>query len=50
VVRVPRGTALPDPLAGLSDAERGGLTRSEHRLLGHLDRLVRHGRWPATQA
>jgi hypothetical protein len=50
VVRVPRGTALPDPLAGLSDAERAGLTRSEHRLLDHLDRLVRHGRWPATQA
>jgi hypothetical protein len=35
---------LPDPLAGLSDAERGKLTRSEHRLLDHLDRLVRQAR------
>jgi hypothetical protein len=46
VVHVPRDEVLPDPLAGLADEDRRRLTRSEHRLLSHLDRLVRQGRWP----
>jgi hypothetical protein len=49
MVHVPRNEILSDPLVGLSDEERSGLTRSEHHLLHYLDRLVRLGKWPPAQ-
>ncbi|MEV7227203.1 hypothetical protein AB0M79_09290 [Polymorphospora sp. NPDC051019] len=49
MVFVPRGETLPDPLADLPAPERERLTRSEVRLLDHLDRLVRRGTWPTRQ-
>lgn len=48
MVHVPVGEILPDPLAGLTD-ERSKLTRSEHRMLDHLDRLIRQAKWPPAQ-
>lgn len=44
MVHVPVGEILPDPLAGLTDDERSKLTRSEHRMLDHLDRLIRQAK------
>ncbi len=49
MVSVPHGEHLPDPLVGLSGLERERLTRSEVKLLEHLDRLVRRGLWPNHQ-
>jgi hypothetical protein len=49
MVHVPVGEILPDPLAGLTDDERSKLTRSEHRMLDHLDRLIRQAKWPPAQ-
>jgi hypothetical protein len=49
MVHVPRGEILPDPLAGLTDEERSKLTRSEHRMLDHFDRLIGLAKWPPAQ-
>jgi hypothetical protein len=46
MVFVPRDEVLLDALAGLASHERDTLSRSEVRLLDHLDRLVRRGTWP----
>lgn len=46
MVYVPRDERLPDPLADLPAPERERLTRSEVKLLDHLDRLARRGAWP----
>jgi len=46
MVHVPRRTDLADPLADLNPDDRAVLIRSEHRLIDHLDRLVRRGDWP----
>jgi hypothetical protein len=45
MIHVPRGEILADPLADLGEEERSKLTRSEHRLLDYLDRLIRQGKW-----
>jgi hypothetical protein len=49
MVAVPGRLALVDVLAGLSPRERERVSRSELRLLDHLDRLVRRGDWPPRQ-
>lgn len=45
MVYVPRGEHLVDLLADLPAPEREQVTRSEAKLLDHLDRLVRRGAW-----
>jgi hypothetical protein len=49
MVHAPLGEILPDPLADLTDEERSKLTHSEHRMLDHLDRLIRQAKWPPAQ-
>jgi hypothetical protein len=46
MVHVPRQVELWDALAALPEAERERLSRSEWRLIEHLDRLARRGAWP----
>src|SRR5262249_27081949 len=48
MVYIPRGRPLWDALAEVPDRERERLSRSEVKLLDHLDRLVRRGLWPTT--
>ena len=47
MVYVPSTELLWDALADLPAHERERLSRSEIKLLDHLDRLVRRGTWPA---
>jgi hypothetical protein len=49
MVHVPRDQHLIDLLADLPALERQRLTRSEVKLLDHLDRLARRGAWPTSR-